>query len=71
MLKIFGSDIYRVFMYFAFSFGVFCMIGVWLSHGGIFGESIVPKAIQLGALLIGLSSGMYILQRFCKTRFKR
>ena len=71
MFKFLESDVYRVLMYFAFSFGVFCMIGVWLSHGGIFGESIVPKAIRMGGALIVLSGAMYSLQRFYAVRVKR
>lgn len=63
MNKLTQSDMYKTTMYLIFTIGIFFAIGVRLSHGGMFGESIVPAAIKFGEILIFLSSIMWIAKR--------
>lgn len=59
MDKLTQSDNYKTLMYLVFTIGVFFAIGVRLSHGGVFGETIVPGAIRFGETLIFLSFAMW------------
>tara|TARA_B110000879_G_scaffold190868_1_gene255561 strand:+ start:472 stop:681 length:210 start_codon:yes stop_codon:yes gene_type:complete len=60
MQKIILSDTYKIAMYLMFTLALFFSIGVRLSHGGIFGEMIVPGAIKFGEILILMATIMWL-----------
>ena len=55
MDKIISSELYKTVMYLLFILGVFFTVGVKLSHGGIFGELVVPSLMRCGEILILLA----------------
>ncbi len=63
MNKITQSENYKTSMYLIFTIGVFFAIVVRLSHGGMFGEVIVPGAIKFGEILIFLSAIMWVFKK--------